>query len=633
MRAIISGRLPSWDEATVQRVVNGVISVVALAMVAYHLFYAQYIVQQPLGHQNSHLGFAFLIIFLFGMKERKRRPWMLILLLLSLIATIYIQFNYQSLDLRAGGSHSMTEVAIGTIIIILVLIGTWIEFGLPLVIIAALFLLYAYFGYLLPEPWTTSPLSFERFISKMCINMEGIYGLILNVSAIFIFLFMVFASLMTATGAVGFFHEVGKFASRFFRAGAAVTAVVTSGLVGSVTGQSAANVAITGSFTIPAMKRAGYTAEQAAGIEAAASSGGPIIPPIMGVAAFLMAGILGISYFKIVIIAVIPALLYMFSCFCYVIFQGRAMAIQSEPEQVDVKQLLIRAPVFLVPFSVIILLFLKGFSPLYVGFWAVGSIIFVSFINKATRPSLDSLKAGFVYGAKLGSQIAVSCALLGLVIKVMTLTGLGIALPQIIRGFCGDNLLFLLILTGVVSIIMGTGLPAATSYIMVAIVIAPVLIHMGIPMLTAHFFCFYFCNFSYLTPPVALAAVFASKLAGANYIRTGLEASKVGIAAFIIPFLMIFSPAILLNFSEPIVLIILKYASSFIALVSLQAGIVGYFLVRLDIVKRIIFTLSAFNLLVGVYFSNILWLIAGITILIVLILWQYLEKRKSRSSM
>ena len=171
-------------------------------MVAYHLFYARYILQQSLGHQNTHLGFTFLLLFLLRMRDRSRSLWTIVLLVLSLIATFYIQFNYQDLDLRAGGSHTIVELIIGIIIIVLVFVGSWQEFGAPLPIVACIFLVYGYFGNLLPEPWTVNPLTFETLVAKMCMNMEGVYGLLLNISGTFVFLFMVFASLMTATGAV-----------------------------------------------------------------------------------------------------------------------------------------------------------------------------------------------------------------------------------------------------------------------------------------------------------------------------------------------------------------------------------------------------------------------------------------------
>lgn len=618
-----------------KRFLDITITVIGLAMVAYHLTFSQFIMQPSFGHQNTHLLFSFLILFLFRLKQYSGHSWkgLLIgaLVILSIVSGIYMQLNYQDLDARAGGVHNISEIAFGVIIIILVFIGSWQEFGAPLPIMAFLFVLYTYLGHFLPEPWTVSEISFEEIISQLCINMEGVYGLVLGISANYIFLFMIFALLMTTTGGIKFFSYLGKYISRYFKSGSAVMAVITSGLVGSITGQSAANVAITGSFTIPAMKKAGYRPVQAAGIEAAASSGGPIIPPVMGVAAFLMSGILNISYFKIATMAVLPAILYVFSCFSYVIFMGRRLGINEKPEKIGIKPLLLTAPVFLGPLIVMICLFVRGYSPLYVSFWAVVSIIIFSLIRKKNRPSLNELIEGLVKGAKLGSQVAISCALLGIVIKVVTMTGMAIIIPQIVRSFCGNNLVLLLVMTGFISIILGMGLPAATSYVLVAIVIAPILIPLGVPMVTAHFFTFYFCNFSYITPPVALAAVFASKLAKANYIKTGIEAAKVGIAGFVIPFLMVFSPGILLQFNESAVLFTFELISCFLILIGLQAAITGFFMISLDALKRILYFCVSFDMLYGCYADSVYWIVVGIVAFFLLIIWQYFEKQKLKN--
>jgi len=603
------------------------ISIIALAMVIYHSLNVFFYIQIPAGNLNTHLLFAFLITFLSGARKGRWRTIGILLAVVSLVALLYIQFNVWDLEERAGGMHSRLELAIALIIILLTMFSTWQEFGAPLLVVGCLFLLYAYFGYLLPEPLKAAPISFKGLIENLCLNMEGIYGIILSVSANFIFLFLIFAALMISTGAVGFFHEVGKFIGSRVRGGAAVTAVITSGLIGSVTGQAGANVAITGSFTIPSMKKAGYRADQAAGIEAAASSGGPIIPPVMGVAAFIMAGIVGINYAQVIAVAFLPAFLYVTCCLCYVVFQARRRRVGSSKEKVDTGELVGRLPLFLTPLLLIIFLFIRGFSPLYVSFWACVTMIMLSLIKKTTRPSLGTLLEGFVKGARLGSQIAVSCAFLGMVVKVITMTGLGIVLPRVISNLCSGNLLLLLIFTGFVSIILGTGLPAATSYIMVAIVTAPALLELGVPILKAHLFAFYFCNFSYITPPVALACVFASKLANASYIRTGFEAVKVGVGGFIIPFMIIWCPALLLDFSESVPQAVMKLVACFVSLFGLQIAIVGHYILDLKIIERVLFLFCTFLFMVSIYSGNSLFFGVGIIMIVGLTFWQYIKKQ------
>jgi TRAP transporter 4TM/12TM fusion protein len=618
------------------KVIYGIIAGLSVAMVIYHLLYSQLVIQEVLGHLNTHLSFALLILFMLALSsalKAKKKAWSLwiILSLLALVSTGYIAFNYIDLDFTAGTAHSPLQLAIGVTLIVVSIAATWHEFGPVLPILAMLFILYGYFGYLAPPPFDSARISFDALVSKLSINMEGIYGLILNVSATKVFLFMVFAAWMMKTGATGFFMEVGKLIGRWFKTGAAVTAVLTSGMVGSITGQAAANVSITGSFTIPAMKKTGYTPAQAGGIEAAASSGGPIIPPVMGIAAFIMSGITGIRYFTIITIAVIPALLYVLSCLLYVFFQGAKMKVFPPTEKVNLSELLLRAPLFFVPLLFTIFLFLKGRTPLYVSFWACVTVFGLSLFRKETRPSLSDLITGFVDGARLGSQVAVTCATLGMIVKVITMSGLGLLLPHIIGGFSGQNLTLLLVLTGVTSIILGMGLPAATSYVLVAVVLAPILLELGVEVLPAHFFCFYFCNFSYISPPVALAAIFASKLAGAGYIRTAVEAAKVGIAGFILPFMFIWNPALMLNFSEPAGLIVMKSMAVLLTLLGLQAGIVGYFLTELDILKRAIAGVSAILLVLSIYSGNIALFAAGVASIAILILWQYVEKRRLKS--
>jgi TRAP transporter 4TM/12TM fusion protein len=610
------------------KAIDIIITVFAMSMVIYHTITVFFYLQIPSGNLNTHLLFAFLIVFLTGSQKGKYRVLKILLALIGLLATLYIQLNVWDLEERAGGLHSTLELAIGLTIMLLSVLATYQEFGAPLSIVGILFIFYGYWGYLIPGALHTAPITFEKLIANLCLNMEGIYGVILSVSANYIFFFMVFAALMEGTGAVNFFHEIGKFIGRKFRGGPAITAVITSGLVGMVSGQAGANVAITGSFTIPAMKKIGYKPEQAGAIEAAASSGGPIIPPVMGVAAFIMAGIIGISYTKIIFAAALPALLYVCCCLFYVILQARKMNIPHLSEKVDIKELLYRFPLFLIPLLVIILLFIRGFSPLYVGFWASVVMIVLSLIRKSARPSFIQLVRGLTNGAKLGSQIAVSCAFLGMMVKVITMTGLGVVLPRVMTELCGGDLVLLLIFTGVVSIILGMGLPAATSYIMVAVVMAPALLKMGLPVLTAHFFAFYFCNFSYITPPVALACVFASKLAEARYIKTGIEAVKVGMAGFIIPFMIIWCPVLLLNFSEPVVLSMMKLIACFVTLLGLQISIVGYYFSPLNIVERAMSGLSSIMFFLSIYYGNILSFIMGVIIFTGLTFWQNLKKKR-----
>ncbi len=617
------------------KVLNVVIVVVAVFMVLYQLINTQHMLLEPLKHSNMHLLLAFVITFLVALRNtRKRWPLMLLLALLGIASTGYIGLFFDDLKARSLFNTPL-DLAIGITLIILCLEATRRAFGIVLPAITGIFILYSFFGYLLPGVLKVMPMESGEIVSRLSLALgwSGIYGYILDISANYIFLFMVFAAMITTTGAVGFFTEVGKLVGRKVRAGPALAAVVTSGMVGSVSGSAGANVMITGSFTIPAMKKVGYTAEQAGGIESAASTGGPIIPPVMGVVAFIMAGFTGIPYSKIIIVAALPALLYIISAAFYTYFQGERMKVARwEETAVDVRELLLRAPIFFVPLAVIIILFVMDFTPMFVSFWAVVSICVMGFIRKKTRPSLSAFVRGLASGAELGSKVAVTCALLGIIVTTITMTGVGVKFPMAIAGLVGENLILLLLLTGVISIILGMGLPASAAYVLVAITIAPTLIKLGIDLLPAHLFVFFFANFSFITPPVAIAALFGSQLAGGNYIKTGIQASLVGMAGFILPFMIIFSPAFIFDFSEPFFAITSLIACPIIFF-GLQSSTIGYFSKKLNPLERGFLILSPATLMLYIYSANFIWFLTGLAILAVFIFWQIRITRRERQNL
>jgi len=602
-----------------KRQIDIAVKVIGVIMVVYHLIYSQIYIQGVSEHQIFHLGFALMLVFIMTMqKSTALWPMKAICVILSAACFIYIRLSYERLELYGMYGASAMDLIVGFIVIILCLEATRQRFGPVLPILAVLCILYTFLGHHLPGALRTLPTSPAVLIEQLSIGFSGagIFGPILRVSAIFMFLFMLFAALVEVCGATEFFNQLGKFIARRFKAGPALAAVLTSGLMGSVTGQAGANVTITGSYTIPAMKAVGYKPYQAGAIEAAASTGGPIIPPVMGVAAFLITAMTGVSYARIIVVAALPALFYIFSCALYVQFQASRLNIVPKMEQVDYRELVYRSPLFLGSLLIIIFLFVAGKTALYVSFWACVTIFFMSLFRRQTRPTLKALLDGFVQGASLGSSIAATCATLGIIVATITGTGLGIKLPVVVASFCGDNLLLLLIMTAVVSIILGTGLPASASYLVVAIVLAPLLVKMGVALLPAHLFAFYFANFSFLTPPVAIAALFGAQLAGAPYMRTGLEAAKVGIAGFVLPFMMIWSPAFLGDYSDPFISI-MGLVVCILVFIALQAGFVGYMFARLDVFERIIAFTAALVLMAYINTKSVLLLAVGVGILVI----------------
>ena len=602
-----------------EKVLDIAIAVVGIAMAVYHMVYALYLVQDTIPHLNTHLGLSLILVFLFKGKKTGK-PWPLIALwvVLTLVSVLYVHILFDELDMRTMFNTPL-DLVIGVILIVVSLEATRQVFGVILPVLALVAILYAFTGHFLPGALNTQYMSYDQIISRLSIGLSGIYGNILAVSANFIFLFMIFAALIQTTGAIEFFVQVGKLVGRKFRAGPAMAAVVTSGLVGSISGQAGANVTVTGSFTIPMMKKMGYKPEQAAAIEAAASTGGPITPPVMGVAAFLMVGITGIPYHKIIGVAVLPALLYFFAAGLYVHFQAAKMNIQSVPEEIDKKELLLRAPLFFVPFLIIVVLFVRGYSPMYVGFWAVISVVILGCLRKETRPSLSKLVEGFVDGAVLGAGIAGTCACIGIILAVIVVTGLGVKLPVAIEMLFAGNKFLLLLATGIASAILGMGMPASASYVVVAIVIAPTLIKLGLSTLAAHFFAFFFANFSFITPPVALAALFSSQIAKASYIKTSIEAMKVGIGGFVLPFMIALYPLMMWERTET-VFAVAGAVACVVSLIVFQAGFVGYLKTKLHSFERALLILCGLGLMGYLYTrSFMVFTISFILILLVCI--------------
>jgi len=591
-------KAPSW------KAVDIIVTIFGLSMAAYHLVSTQYLIFGPVQHQNIHLGFALVLVYL-GSLRRTREHWpiTIVLLLCSLIPVLYVQFFYVDLEMRMDFPTRWDLVA-GILLLIAVLEGTRRALGLVLTAVALFFISYALFGHLLPRPFGISQISVSRLIYELSTGFTGIYGVVLAISANYIFLFVLLGGVMNAAGAPHFFREVGTIVGRMMKGGPAMTAVVGSSLVGSVTGATSANIAITGSFTIPLMKQAGYRPEQAGAIEAAASTGGQLMPPVMSAAAFLMAGITGIPYTRIMLAALIPAILYYLSVGLYVQLQAGKMNLQPLGERPNLREMFWSAPSFVISLGVIIVLFIRDFSPMFVGFWAVVTSFGMGLLRKKTRPSLKRWVDAFTRGAATGATIAVSCACIGIMVKVLTMTGLGMRLPGIVEAWSAGNLFLALLMVMVASIILGCGVPTAPAYIMVAIVGAPVLIKMGVSVLQAHFFVFYYAVMSMLTPPVAPAAVVSSGLARAGFMKTAIEEVKPAVAGFLIPFMIIWCPILILEPQISIFVGLLRLFALFVATVGIQVGLNDFFILRCAGLERPLYFLSAAFLFLGVPFQG-----------------------------
>ena len=613
------------------KILETAIVVLSVIMVIYHFIYVRVLIQPPDLHANTHLAFGLVITFLIMIRKNPRYwPVKLTLVVLSIICTLYIQIFYEDLLYRLS-FNTTPDLIIGAILIVICLIACFEAAGAVLPIIAGIFILYSFFGHYLPGPLQAMEMEWRLIVSRLALSfgISGIYGYLLTISATLIFMFMVFAMLVSATGAVDFFSMIGDWVSYHFKAGPAMAAVFTSALVGSVSGLPGPNVMITGSFTIPAMKKAGYPPEHAGGIETAASTCGPIVPPVMGIVAFVMVGFTGIPYKDIVAVAILPALLYVFSTALYVTFQAGKLNIQrAATAKIDIRELLIRSPIFFGPLIILTVLLLLEYSPMLAAFWGTIILLAVSMIRKETRPSFATLIDGMCRGAEIGSKVAAMCAVLGLVVITITMTGLGVKLPSMIVQMCGDNLLLLLVFTAVICIVLGCGIPTSAAYLLVAITAAPMLIKMGIGLLQAHYFVLYAAVFANITPPIAIPAIFASQIANASYMKTAFQAAFAGLAGFLLPFMIVFVPALTFNFSNPLFAVTSLLACVLI-FIGLQPAIVGHFLKHLDLKERILAALSSTAMMIFIYNRHLIWFACGLIALAIFIAWQVWAMKKN----
>lgn len=617
----------SQSTQTTGKTLDRSILVAALLMIIYHFLVVWFPVFNPVLHQNFHLGFSLLLLFAIairGMSGRRTRQVILTLgLVIGLVCVGFIHFHYERLSMWAGFPEPVDRV-VGIALTIAVVFLTWREWGFIFPTLFLISLSYAFFGHYLTGPMGHPHLEPDLILSNLGIGLEGIYGMMLNASANLIFLFIVFGSLFEVVGIDRFFIELGSYFGGKLKGGAAHTAIVSSSFVGMCTGSAPANVALTGSYTIPLMKKSGYRGKYAAAIEAAASSGGQLTPPIMGVAIFIMAGFLGIGYGRLMLTAFIPAIFY----YAIVIFGAVVIAsrenIPKLEKKIDKELLVKNGPVFLVPMGILTTLLILHYSPAYSAFFAIAAMLVIAMLRSETRPNLQKLLEGLVKGAAGGASLGVACAAIGMFMKMLTMTGAASKLANLSQLLAGGSLTLGLVYAMCLSIILGCAMPIVVAYVICAIVVAPVLVEMGLTQITAHFFVFYFAVLSAVTPPVAAAAMVGSKIAGSGYIRTGLEAFKMIVPFFVVPFFLVENP-IVMGQPQPFIEAVTVILALVIACSSLLAFSQGFLLAGMSLVER-------FGFLVAAVFATAYGLSGYVPVLIAaLILFSlllYLQLRK-----
>jgi TRAP transporter 4TM/12TM fusion protein len=444
-------------------------------------------------------------------------------------------------------------------------------------VLALLSVAYAFAGPWLPGFIGHGGVGFLRFMDMQALTTDGVFGIPTLVSATFIFLFVLFGAVMARGGLLGFFTDLALAVAGGTRGGAGKVAVISSGLFGTVNGSAIANAVTTGSFTIPLMIRAGYRPAFAAGVEATASMGGQLIPPVMGAAAFIMAETLGVSYGTVALSAAIPGVLYFVAVGFMVHLEAARQGIPVLPkDQLPRLGAVLRRDVHLLAGPAVLLYFLvEGRSPLFAGFWALVVAVVASWLRAPTRIGPQQALAVLVDGAQNALSVALACATVGIVVGVVSITGLGLKLATGILGISQGNLLLTLVLTMIAALVLGTGLPTSATYIITAIMAAPALIKLGLPPLVAHMFVFYFGILADLTPPTAISTYATSSLAKADVWQTQWRAMLLALSGFIIPFSFAYDPALLLMGAGPGG-IALRTAAATLGIVMLAAGLIGY---------------------------------------------------------
>lgn len=469
------------------------------------------------------------------------------------------------------------DVVVGLLFMLLLLEASRRHIGSALVVLALAFVAYAFVGPWLPSFLSHGGVRSLKLMDQQMLTTEGVFGIPTLVSATFIFLFVVFGAVMLHGGLLRFFTDLALAVAGGTRGGAGKVAVISSGLFGMVNGSAIANAVTTGAFTIPLMKRAGYRPEFAAGVEATASMGGQLIPPVMGAAAFIMAETLGVPYWTIAVSAAIPGVLYFVAVGAIVHFEAARQGLPVLPRsELPRFGAVLRRDLHLLAGPAVLLYFLvEGRSPLFAGFWALVVAVVASWIRRETRIGPRQAISILVDGALGAMPVALACATVGIVVGVVSITGLGLKLATGIVGISQGNLLATLILTMIAALILGTGLPTSATYIITSIMAAPALVQLGVPKLAAHMFVFYFGILADLTPPTAISTYATSSIAGADVWRTQWLAMMLALSGFVIPFSFAYDPALLLINATPLH-VALRTAAATLGILMLAGGLIGY---------------------------------------------------------
>ncbi len=564
----------------------------SLVLIVFHLYTAAFgsVVTQL--QRSFHLlltgAIGFLLYPLAG--KKKNVTWVDFLFFsVALVAFSYIAINYQEIALRKSmvSPLSTLDYIVGAIVILLLLEISRRAVGIVMSLIATVGLLYALLGPYMPGVLAHRGVSIRDLIDYQVWGLDGVYSMPLSISATYIILFVILGTVLEFVKSGDTIMDLGKIAAGKYRGGPAKVACLTSALFGSISGSAAANVYATGSFTIPMMKRIGYKGETAGAIEAVASTGGQIMPPVMGAAAFLMAELIGIPYIEVCKAALMPAILFYIGLIVVLDFEAARLGLSGlMANEIPKFRDIVGKLYLLSPIVSLVIFLLIGFSPYKASFYSILVGMVLAIINSDVKLNKKTLFAIISTSGKRASMIAIACATAGIIIGVITLTGLGLSLSSLIFSLSGGHLVPALLLMMITCIIMGTGTPTTVAYILVATLGVPVMQDLGLPLIASHLFVFYFAVISMITPPVAIAAFAAAEIADEDPIKVGFTSMKIAAILYVIPFIFLFDPTMLLmgSFGQ----ILFRFLAILSGIVFISGGLTRWFIRKLKRYESII---------------------------------------------
>ena len=584
----------------------------------------------PAIHRNAiHLGFMLSMGFLLFpfFKKNPLRGFGLDVFFsaLACVAALYILFFQEELHLERASIPIMRDYIFAVIAIVILLIGTFKISGWIIPVLSIIFLSYALFlGKFIPGSFHYRGVALGRLLYRMYLTDEGIFGVVCTVSSTYVYLFILFGAFLIKSGAGDFIIKLAQSLTGRRTGGPAKIAVISSGFMGSVSGSAVANTVATGSLTIPLMKRMGFRPHIAGGVEAAASTGGQLMPPIMGAGAFIMAQWTGISYLHIIAVAAIPAVMYFLSVGFFVHIEALKMGMKplSAAEIPKLKEVLKEGAVFLIPVLLLVFLLVRGFTPTYAACAGIFAIIASSWFRKDTRMSIRDVLDALYIGGKNSVSTASILICAGIVIGIVGITGVGVTFSSMVIDLSGGHLFLAIILVLLASLVLGMGLPVTASYIFLAVLTAPALQQLGISLLAAHMIIFWYSQDANVTPPVCLAAYSAAGIAGSKPMETGIAAWKLAKGLYIIPFLFAYTP---LLFEGPLLEVVAVAVSATLGLLSFTVFMEGFFLRGLYIWERGLVGLSV----LGLFWPNNFFRFIGFMVFLALYLQQKLILKKA----